>query len=208
MIKNIIFDLAGVVLNLNLERDRKALSAVGFPDFYELHNHPEFYRPTIDYLNGLCSAESFCNAVRPYCLEGVTDEQLLWAMDAVLADIPASRLKLLTELKKKYNIFLLSNIYEKAWNYAEEQITSQGYATSQIFDRLFLSYEMQLAKPDPLIFKALIEATGILPEETLYFDDSKENIKAGKAAGLQAYLVPINCLEECLEETPALFHIL
>lgn len=200
MIKNIIFDLAGVVLNLNLERDTAALKHVGLPMFHDFPNHPEILHPCMSYLNGLCTKDEFLGAIRPYCKSGVTDEDILWSMDAVLDDIPLDRIKRIIELKKHYNIYLLSNIYDTAWAYAVKEITSKGFSVEDLFHHTFLSYEMQLAKPDERIYKEVIRTTGIIPSETVYFDDSKENIIAGNKIGFKSVLVPMNQLEDCLYE--------
>lgn len=196
MIKNIIFDLAGVLLNLDLETDREALASVGLPDFYEFHLHPEVAVPTMGYLNGLIGEEEFVTKVLPLCKEGTTREQLLWSMDAVLGDIPVERLEMLVSLRKRYKVYLLSNLYEKMWHYVVGKIEEKGYKVEDLFDIAFLSYEMKLAKPDASIFHAVFERTGIKPEETLYFDDSRENIEGGRRVGLHSVLVPINKIED------------
>lgn len=196
MIKNIIFDLAGVILNLDIERDTKALNQVGLPDFMGCLAEPAIAEPMVAYLNGLKSEEDFCHELRPSCLPGITDEEMLWSMDAVLADIPASRLQMLARLKQKYNIYLLSNIYDKAWKHAVKEVEQNGFSLDQCFDRLFLSHEMQLAKPDPRIFHAVISETELIPEETIYLDDTRENIEMGNSLGFKSILVPMNRLEE------------
>lgn len=198
MIKNIILDLAGVVLNLNLERDTKALNDVGLPVFSECVKRPEIARPMLAYLNGLMEENDFVMEITPVCSEGVTREAILYAMDAVLDDIPHDRLQMIAQLRKQYRIILLSNIYETAWQHAVKEMQKSGYEPNDCFDDVFLSYEMQLAKPDPRIFLKVIETTGIVPEETLYFDDSRENIESGNALGLHSVLVPMNELENVI----------
>lgn len=196
MIKNIIFDLAGVVLNLNLERDVKALADAGFPDFKGCIENPKIAGAMMPYLNGLCTEQEFLENIRPFCKPDATDEDILWAMDAVLDDIPGSRLAKISELKNKYKIYLLSNIYDKAWQHALRMFDAAGYKTEDCFDELFLSYEMNLAKPDPNIYAAVFNATGIKPEETVYFDDSRDNIEMGKKLGMDSRLVKMNHLED------------
>lgn len=198
MIKNIIFDLAGVVLNLNLERDTEALLSVGLPDFEQCLLRPEIVKPALGYLNGLISESEFLDGIRSQCSPDATDEQILAAMDAVLDDIPAERLATIVSLREKYRVFLLSNIYEKAWLYAVGEMEKAGCSVGECFEQTFLSYEMMLAKPDPRIFDAVVEATEIVPEETLYFDDSRENVEAGRRLGFQSVLVPMNHLEDVL----------
>lgn len=200
MIRNIIFDLAGVVLNLNLERDTEALKSIGLPDFDECLRREEIVRPLMAYLNGLTAEEVFLRDIRSVCSIDATDQQILAAMDAVLDDIPQERLAKIKELRKHYRVFLLSNIYEKAWLYAVGEIERGGSRVEECFEETFLSYEMMLAKPDPRIFKAVTDATGILPEETLYLDDTKSNVEAGRELGFVSHLVPMNNLEQTLAE--------
>lgn len=202
MIKNIIFDLAGVLLNLDLEQDTAALIGLGLPDFDECLRRPEISKPTLAYLNGLMSAEDFCPALRPYCRKDVTDREILDGMDAVLGDLPLSRIELLKELRKRYKVYLLSNLNDSAWAHTQKQFQTHGIKPDECFDQIFLSYRTGLAKPDPKCYLSLIEQTGILPQETLYFDDTRENIEAGNALGLQSYLVPMNQIEELLKTLP------
>ena len=200
MIKNIIFDLAGVILNLNIERDTEALHAIGLPDYMGCLARPEICNPACAYLNGLTSAQVMCDAIRPYCRPDVRDEEIIDAMDAVLDDIPRSRLELLVELRQRYRIFLLSNLYETAWDHTLREFERNGFTPEQCFEEVFLSYELGLAKPDLRIFQHVIQKTGIDPAETLYLDDTRENVDGGQAAGLHAHLVPMNQLESLLPE--------
>ncbi len=193
---NYIFDLAGVIINLDLERDTKALNFVGLPDFEGCLRQPEISVPTLAYLNGLMPEQEYCDTIRPLCRKDVTDEEILWAMDDVLDVIPASRIDMLMELRKEHKAYLLSNIYDRGWQIATEAFRKHGVEPEDCFDQLFLSHEMQLAKPDPRIFQAVIDSTGISPEETIFFDDSRSNIATAKSMGFQAHLTPMNKLED------------
>lgn len=197
--KTIIFDLAGVVMNLNIERDTEALKSVGFPDFAGCVANDDIRVPMLTYLNGLCTKAEFCRDIRPFCRPDATDDEILWSMDAVLDDIPLSRLQTIAELKKTHNVYLLSNIYDTAWQHAVKEMNRNGYGPEDCFDKLFLSYEMQMAKPDVRIFAALLEETGAIPADTIYFDDTAENIDTAKRLGIKAVLVPMNRLEDVLE---------
>lgn len=198
MIKNIIFDLAGVVLNLNLERDTKALNAAGLPDFENCLKNKELVKPLMAYLNGLVSVEVFLKTIRPFCRPDATDEEILYAMDAVLDDIPASRLELIKQLGEKYRVFLLSNIYDSAWQHTVREMKRQGYEVSDCFEKAFLSCEMMLAKPDPAIFKQVVKETGIVPEETVFVDDTRSNVLAANELGFNSYVVEMNKLEDTI----------
>ena len=199
MIRNIIFDLAGVLLNLNLERDTEALLSVGLPDFEGCIADRKIHGPISRYLYGLSDKAEFLKEIRPFCFPEATDEEILASMDAVLDDIPPSRLAALVELRKYYMVYLLSNLYDTAWDYTQELIQKGGYSVEQCFDKAFISYQLQLAKPNPLIYQKVFEATGIQPEETIYFDDSQDNIEAAKRLGVVSCLVPMNGIETCKE---------
>lgn len=200
IIKNIVLDLAGVVLNLDLDRDTASLNGIGLPDFEGCVKDKAIATPMLAYLNGLMEADVFCDAIRPLCRDGVTNDEILYAMDAVLDVVPRERIDLIITLRRKYKVYLLSNIYESAWRYAVSEIEKHGVTISDCFDQVFLSYEMQLAKPDPRIFLQMVEETGIIPAETIYFDDSRSNIKTGNELGFISRLVPINGLEEAIKE--------
>lgn len=196
MTRNILFDLAGVLINLDLEKDTKALLQVGLPDFEGCLKRPEIVKPVLAYLNGLLSEEDFLPQIRPLCNADATDEEILWSMDAVLGDLPVERMHMLVELRKKYNVYLLSNLNERDWRYTLGLFKEAGYSEETLFDKAFVSYKMKLAKPDPHIYQEVIRATGIIPEETIYLDDSKENIESGKRLGFQTILVPMNETEK------------
>ncbi len=201
--KNIILDLAGVVLNLDLERDSRALSEVGLPPFQKFPDYPEMSIPAMKYLNGLIHVDEFLVRVRPFCKPGTTDEQLLWAMDAVLDIIPRERFDFLISLHNIYNVYLLSNIYPSAWQYVLNLFHGAGHTTDECFHGVFLSYELGLAKPDHAIFQAVIDSTGIIPEETLFLDDGKANVQSASEMGFHSVLVPNNQLENTLSKTLA-----
>lgn len=195
-----IFDLAGVIINLDIERDTKALNYIGLPDFEGCLKQPEIADPTLAYLNGLMPEQEYCDTIRPLCREGITDEEILWAMDDVLDVIPESRITMLKELRKHHKVYLLSNIYDRGWEIATKAFRKHGVEPEDCFDQLFLSHHLQLAKPDSRIFQAVIDATGINPEDTYFFDDSRRNISSAKAMGFQAHLVPMNQLEDVLSD--------
>ena len=180
---NYIFDLAGVIINLDLERDTKALNYIGLPDFEGCIRQPEIAVPTLSYLNGLMSEQDYCDTIRPLCREGIPDEDILWAMDDVLDTIPKSRIQMLLELRKHHKVYLLSNIYDRGWKIAKNAFRKHGVEPEDCFDQLFLSHELQLAKPDPRIFLLGVEALGLKAEEVSVVGDSleKDIIPAHKA---------------------------
>lgn len=187
-----LFDLGGVLVNYDLQRDTEALQAVGLPLYSQWSQHPELQRVANLYLNGLLPAYDFCRQIRPFCRPGVTDAEIEYSMIAVMADLPRFRLERLAELRRHARVYLLSNINVPTWRYCAEQFRQAGFAVEDCFDRTFLSFELQVAKPDPAIFRHVIAETGLQPEATLYLDDDRKNIQTGRDLGFQTYLVPMN----------------
>ena len=199
MIQTLIFDLGGVLVNYDLEADVRALASVGLPDYFQWKHHPELMAIAHPYLNGLMPESEFLTQLRPFCSPGVTDEQMLWSMMAVMADLPASRLDTLLALRQRYRILLLSNINERTWRYCERQFLQAGHAPLECFDRLFLSFEMGLAKPDPAIYERVLQESGAEASSTLFLDDTRANVEAARAIGIDSWLVEMNHPEPLLE---------
>lgn len=200
MIRNLIFDLGGVILNYDVEADTRALAQAGLPEYASWDRYPELGKIANLYLNGLISDAEFCTRIDPYCTAGTSDSVKLYSMQAVLADIPRERLEAIRALRGKYRIYLLSNINHLSWEYALEQFDKAGIDPSECFDRLFLSYELGIAKPDGGIFHHVLEATGSLAEETLFLDDSSDNIRAAQELGIKTFKVPMNSPEGILRK--------
>lgn len=197
-IKNLIFDLGGVLVNYDLLADARALQSVGLPDYFEWKNVPGLTDVCNPYLNGLMSEAEFCRRLRPFCRPGVTDGEMVHSMMAVMNDLPKSRLDALVRLRSKYRVILLSNINQPTWQYCEQQFTKAGYRVTDCFDHVFLSYRMALAKPDAAIYHAVLNECGILASETVFLDDTRANIDAAQTVGIQSWLVPMNDSEELL----------
>lgn len=194
--KFFLFDLAGVLLNLDIEQDTYALNQVGLPTFDQCLARPEICGPALDYLNGLTTEAEFLPQIRPYCRPDASDEEILWSMNAVLADIPLTRLEMLKTLRQQgHKVYLLSNLNATDWCYTQGLIQKAGYRTEELFDATFISYQMRLAKPDPRIYEEVIKATGLTPADTLYLDDTASNIDMGQQLGFNTVLVPMNRLE-------------
>lgn len=204
MIKNILLDFAGVIMNLNMKRDTESLLAAGLPDWKGCMENIPLRNVLLSYLNGLMTWEDFLPAIKPFCKADVTDKEIFDAMHDVLDDVPASRVEWILSLRKNYKVYLLSNISEDSWAICKERFEASGHTLEECFDNVFLSYEMQLAKPDERIYKAVEEVTGLVPIETLYYDDSAENIEAGHRLGYRCVQVIMNNLEHSRKCIPTI----
>jgi len=201
--KNVIFDLGGVILNQDPEAMRQRFGQLG------LSLEPRFHIPFITeylqrrqnkkimaFIDGFIPESRVIPAIQRRCAPGTTEAQVREALELVISEIPQSRLEMLCQLRQTHKVYLLSNLNEMYWLQTLHLMQQMGYTPEQCFDRTFISYQMQLAKPDPRIFAQLIEETGINPTETVYFDDIRQNIVAGSKAGFTSFLVRTNHIED------------
>lgn len=196
-IKNIVFDLGGVIFNFDFEDANRTFAELGVSLGPDAPNRQKVLRLLNDYINGFISEPDFATQLLSFSTRGLTKEAVISELQTFSGDLPVKRLEALVTLRKRYKVYLLSNINERMWQWTVGLMQKQGYNPEDCFDQVFLSYELQQAKPAPSIYQTMIDATGLNPQQTLYFDDLKENAIAGAGFGLQAHIVKPNFLEEC-----------
>lgn len=185
MIKNIIFDLGGVLLNLNRERCVESFRSLGATDILE-HITDFSHKGIFGKIEiGTLSTHEFCDEIRTIVNKDVKNEEIIAAWNSFLVNIPLSRIKLLKQLRKTYRVFLLSNTNEMHVACYEDMIQQiSGNPAQALFDKLFYSCRIGWSKPAPEIFDYVISDAGIEPGETVFFDDSLLNIEAALKKGI------------------------
>lgn len=189
--KNIIFDLGGVILHIDYLLTEKAFKALGCVDFEKKYSQAKQLPLFDDFEKGKISNEDFVKELKKMLDMNVSDTDIINAWDAMLIDLPASRLQLLAELKKKYRTFLLSNtneIHIKGF----EKIIYEQHGISGLeayFEKVYYSCRVNMRKPDAEIFELVLNENGLNPRETLFIDDSIQHIEGALKAGLQAKLL-------------------
>ena len=119
----------------------------------------------------------------------VTDDQIDYAWTSLLVCIPAEKLDLLIELRKKYKVLMLSNTNNLSFRFSLEMFTVGGRQVDDYFDKCYLSYMIRLAKPSPEIFLALLQDAGLKAEECLFLDDGIHNIQAAEKLGFNVQFI-------------------
>lgn len=197
-VRNIIFDLGGVILNINPLLTVEAFHKLGWNDFYKGDNQSLNKALFYNLEKGNSSPEAFRNTVRQMIDKQMTDEEIDLAWTAMILDIPADRVSYLNELKKSYRLFLLSNTNEihriKFHRSFKEDF---GYSFYDLFEHSFYSHKMGMRKPNPQIYVQALKEANLDPEETLFIDDMEENIEAAKATGMNVlHIEPGTLLEK------------
>ena len=198
---NIIFDLGGVILNIDPSRTVEAFSSIAGISASVIYQKGSQSTIFDDYEEGKLSSEEFRDGVRVLLQISCSDAELDLAWNAMLLDIPLSRIKILQNLKTKKNIYLLSNTNE-IHHQQIEIIFSQSYghifnSLSDLFHQAYFSYSMKDRKPNPSIFQQVIDEQKLNPNRTLFIDDNQGNIEGAKITQLQTlYLDKSSNLED------------
>lgn len=188
-IKNIIFDFGGVIINLTRNRCIEAFENLGVINVRDqLVNNYQHKDLFMQIEMGLITPAEFRNRIRLLTRRSLTDEQIDEAWIAMLDDIPIYKLELLLELRKQYYTILLSNTNAIHWKWAEQTFFSyKGHQVSDFFDRIYLSYQLHMEKPNTDIFEYVIENANISPTETLFIDDAIPNCRTAETLGIRTY---------------------
>ncbi len=187
-IKNIIFDLGGVIITLDHERAVNRFLEVGVDNARELLDPYHQKGIFLELEEGTLSREGFYEALREESGKNISNENIDYGWFGFLKETPDYKLEMLEELRKKYNLYLLSNTNPIIMSWARTgDFSGKGKRLDDYFDKLYLSYELGVTKPDKAIFDHLISDSGINPAETLFIDDGAANIGMGKSLGMKTY---------------------
>ena len=187
-VRNIIFDLGGVLVDLDFKAAINGLQQAGFTNVKE--QLLAFDRNGIfqKFELGEITTDEFRTAIRENSTVTLTDEEVDNLWNLMLLEIPREKLELILELRSKYMVYLLSNTNAIHWDYVcKNAFNYRGFRMEDYFEETFLSFEMHLAKPDKAIFEKVLSEANLLPEETLFIDDSEANCKAAQEVGIHAH---------------------
>ena len=197
-IKNIIFDLGGVILNINFQRTENAFADLGFADFRQymtqFHITPFFE----DYETGKIDDAAFIKGIQEIAGKPLAEQDIIHAWDALLLDFPPDRIELLEKLKKHYRIFLLSNTNSLHHTVFQEKLYAEtGKRLEDIFEKTYFSHAVHLRKPHAAIYQLVLDENNLNPAETLFIDDTASNFSGAEEIGIQTFYLepPMTILE-------------
>jgi glucose-1-phosphatase len=195
----IIFDLGGVILNIDINKTKEAFHKIGFPEIdnlFGLGHADSFFK---DHENGRVSDDEFIRKIVEKLGGKVSRQQVIDAWNALLQDFPPSRIEFLKKLKERYRLFLFSNtngIHQAAFSdlYRAE---FGGESMDQLFEKAYYSHAAGFRKPDPEGFMHILQENNLLPGETIFIDDALVNVEAANALGIQGiHLQPGQDIEQ------------
>lgn len=197
MIKAIIFDMGGVLVDLDIEDCKKVFKeTLGYNDIDQIIDACHQKGIYGDLEEGTLSAEEFRSIVLAGSRSGSTPEMVDEAMSHILVGIQPYKVAMLKKLAQEYDLYMLSNNNAICLPYSRAMFAEAGIPLEDIFKKCFFSFEMKALKPSAAFYKAVVEQIGLPAEEMFFIDDSQRNVDGSIAAGLPAvYYEPGTDLE-------------
>lgn len=193
MIKNIVFDLGGVIMTIDPDEALCRFKALGLDDaekYLDSYTQTGIFGAVEE---GQITAEEFRSELSRLVGRELTFEECKHAWLGYRKEVPARNLEMLKELRAKgYRLILLSNTnpFMMDWGLSEE-FDGNGGSLNDYFDSLYLSFRLKVMKPATEFFKEVLRGEGILPEESMFVDDGKRNVAAAAELGFHTFC-PVN----------------
>lgn len=195
--ENIIFDLGGVILEIDYDKTADAFRKSGLKDFDELYSQARQTSLFDDLETGKISAAAFRDGLRKYI--NLENESIDACWNAMLKNIPEGRIEFLQKLSKSYRLFLLSNTNEIHITWYRQYLKKLTGKDTLVptFEKEYYSHEIGMQKPHKEIFEFVCVQNNLDPRKTLFIDDTERHIKGAKSADLQTcFLKPGERIEE------------
>lgn len=191
LLKNIIFDLGGVLLNIDYNKTKLSFEELGFNDFNNMYTQYSADMLFSDLETGKISNEKFYDYLVKKAGGKIDQQQINRAWNAMLLDFRQESLEFLEQLSQKYTLYLLSNtnaIHLAAFNVIFTRETGKE-SLNTYFTKAYYSNQIGLRKPNTDVFDFVLQDAGIKSEESLFIDDSFNNIETAKKMGFKTHLL-------------------
>jgi len=188
-IENIVFDLGGVIIDLDSNEPIRRFKEIGIADADKLLDPYEQKGIFLALENGEIDVNTFCNQLRRHAGKELSFEDITWGWLGFIVHVPQYKLDYLLTLRAHYKVYLLSNtnpIIQEQWA-RTSTFSEAGQPINDYFDKMYTSYEVGVTKPDRRIFEFMLKDSGINPSKTLFVDDGSKNIDVGLSFGMHTY---------------------
>jgi HAD superfamily hydrolase (TIGR01509 family) len=186
-IKNLIFDLGGIIINIDFQLTFEAFAKASGKNIIGTIKKFEDEKIFSRFEKGEFTEKEFRCLINKEFNTSLSDETIDKSWNALLKDIPQERIEMLKNLGKTHRLFLLSNtnsIHIKGVN----EILSKTFGIEKLdllFEKVYYSYEILMTKPDKRIYDYVLRQNDLKAAESLFIDDNIENIKGAANAGLK-----------------------
>lgn len=191
----VIFDLGGVLIQLNYQKTVEAFTALGVQDFQTMYSQAAQTSIFDNYETGQISTQHFVNTLKNYLPAHVTPNQIVAAWNAMILDFTAENLEYIERLSETHQLYLLSNTNDIHFQKVERMLAK--VSSKKIYDyfiKIYLSQEIGMRKPHSETFQFVCDDASLNPSTTLFIDDTEQHILGAQSIGLSTYLFPQNQL--------------
>lgn len=181
-IKNVIFDLGGVLVDLDIERCTAAFRALDMPRVADLIN-PYYPAEMIGRLErGDISFREACDEMRRLDGQARSDRfRDRGGIQRFLVGIPVAKLRQIMRLREAgVRTYVLSNNNPAAMVAIRGAFTADGHTMDDYFDKIYLSYELHELKPSEAIFRKVIADSGVSPPKRSSSTTAGKNVDAAR----------------------------
>lgn len=184
----IIFDLGGVLIDIDYQATTNAFQELGVLDFQQHYNQMQQESLFDAFEKGEISGQHFINKLMDIVPKGITPNQIVKSWNAMLGEFPLKKIELLNQVRQTHKTILLSNTNEIHMPivYTKWDNVSTG-AFKDAFNKVYLSFEIGKRKPDVETFQWVINENDLLTESTLFIDDSPQHIEGAQKVGLSTH---------------------
>ncbi len=187
---NIIFDLGGVILDIDPERTRKSFLKIITPEQVDKAFTSKIL---YDFETGNITAQQLRSQLEVLLQTNFDETKFNRAWNAMLLDYKPKRIERIQWLKRSHKLFLLSNTNELHYScFSDKLINEYGVSFNNLFSKVYLSHKMGLVKPNLEIYRQVLIEQNLIPEKTLFIEDTKENALAAKKLGIEILIIPRN----------------
>lgn len=180
-IKNIIFDLGGVILNIDYQKTIDEFAKLGISNFETIFSQSNQNEVSDQFERGEITEKEFYESIKDISGVEFSFSQYQFAWNALLLDLPPEKIELLKELKPNYRLFLYSNTNETHY---KKFITQVEADFESIFEKTYYSHLFGRRKPEVASFDKILKENNLIPQETVFIDDSIQHIEGAKLSGI------------------------
>lgn len=190
-IELLIFDLGGVILNIDYRSTQKAFTELGVMDVESLYSQASQSNLFDELEKGHISPKEFRSRLRTIIGGSMSDAEIDDAWNALLLDLPIERLEFISSLKMSRKICLLSNTNEIHIQCFEKELLNTGLIEKfkNCFDEIYYSSRVGMRKPDREVFQYVLGEFDVKAENCLFIDDSEQHIVSAEKLGINVLLL-------------------
>jgi len=191
-VKNIIFDLGGVILHIDYQLTERAFIELGCADFASIYTRTKQTTLFDDFEEGKIDEAAFFYKLKNIAGLDLSYQELVKAWNSMLISLPEQNFRLLKELQGKYRLFLLSNTNQTHIN-AFTRLVERICPIEEfegLFEKVYYSNRIELKKPNPSPFLKILLENELSAHETVFIDDSIQHVQGAAKTGIDARLLP------------------